>query len=231
MTRETDAVRVGVAVPAAGLGRRMGGVRKPFLELAGEPTLVHALRPFLADPRVVAIVVALAPDDMADPPAWLLGLDPRVSVVEGGDSRTESVRRALAALPADTTVLAVHDAARPLVSADVVARCIEIASEGEGAVAGCPAVDTIKEVDADGRVVRTPDRATLWQAHTPQVFPAGLLRQAYSAADGAGASDDATLVERLGHPVRMVDGGAGNLKVTRPADVSVAEALLRGTRP
>lgn len=222
-------IRVGVAVPAAGSGRRMGGVRKAFLELEGEPVLVHALRPFLARDEVVAVAVALSPADALEPPDWLTGLDPRVQVVPGGATRTESVRKAVRALPDDLTVVAVHDAARPLVRPDVVARCIELAAAGEGAVAGVPAVDTLKETDEGGIVARTLDRSRIWQAHTPQVFPAALAFQAYGAG-ATEATDDAALIERLGGRVRMVDGGRWNLKVTRPEDLPVAEALLRLAR-
>ncbi|MCG6987681.1 MAG: 2-C-methyl-D-erythritol 4-phosphate cytidylyltransferase [Gemmatimonadetes bacterium] len=222
-------IRVGVAVPAAGAGRRMGGVRKPFIELLGEPVLVHALRPLLDDPRVVSVVVALAPEDAASPPSWLVDLDARVGVVAGGDTRTDSVRAALAALPRDLEVIAVHDAARPLVTAEVVARCIDLASGGCGAVAGCPAVDTLKEVGLDGAIVGTPDRARFWHAHTPQVFPADVLRRAY-AMGGGDATDDAALVERVGGEVHLVDDGPSNIKVTRPEDVPVAEALLQSRR-
>ncbi len=207
----------------------MGGVRKPFLELDGEPVLVHALRPFLNHRDVVSVAVALSAKDMAAVPGWLTELDPRIGVVRGGASRWESVRNALAALPGDLDVVAVHDAARPLVSEDVVARCIELAVIGEGGVAGCPAVDTMKEVDDDGRVISTPDRSRLWQAHTPQVFPADVLRRAYTGPE-SGATDDSMLVERLGTTVRMVNGGSDNLKVTVPGDVAVAEAILRGRR-
>jgi len=224
--RPVETVRVGVAVPAAGSGQRMGGARKPFLELAGEPVLMRALRPFLADPRVVAVVVALAEPDAAAPPAWLTGLDSRIRVVRGGETRAESVRRALAALPEDVDVVAVHDAARPLVTEEVVARCIDVAAAGEGAVAGSPAVDTMKEVDGEGRILATPDRRRIWHAHTPQVFPAGALRRAY-LGDLDGATDDASLVERGGLRVRMVDGGPANLKVTRADDLALAEAILR----
>lgn len=220
------AARVGVAVPAAGSGRRMGGVRKPFLELRGEPVLVHALRPFLADPRVVAVSVALGEADAADPPSWLTGLDPRIRVVRGGATRAESVRAALEALPADVDVIAIHDAARPLVTREVVSRCVDVAVSGEGAVAGCPAVDTMKEVDGAGRVEGTPDRTRLWHAHTPQVFPAAVVRRAYAGRLGS-ATDDASLVEGSGTPVRMVDGGPTNLKVTRPDDLLLADAVLR----
>jgi 2-C-methyl-D-erythritol 4-phosphate cytidylyltransferase len=203
----------------------MGGARKPFLELAGRPVLVHALLPFLADARVVAIAVALSGEDAAHPPGWLTTLDARVRVVQGGDTRTASVAAALAALPADVDVIAVHDAARPLVASAVVSACIDLAGTGVGAVAGCPAVDTIKHVDDSGRIVATPDRSGIWQAQTPQAFPAALLRRAYAAAEGV-ATDDAALVERVGGEVRMIDAGPHNLKVTRSGDLALAEAVL-----
>lgn len=217
--------RVGVAVPAAGAGRRMGGTRKPFLVLGGRPLLLWALRPFLELPEVTAVAVALGAADAADPPAWLRGHDPRIRVVEGGEERTDSVRAAVAALPADVDVIAVHDAARPFVTADAVRRCIDVARAGQGAVAGCPAVDTIKEVDGARRVLSTPDRARLWHAHTPQVFPAALLRAAYTRP-GAAGTDDAALVEAAGGEVVMIDAGPHNLKITRPADLPLAEAIL-----
>jgi 2-C-methyl-D-erythritol 4-phosphate cytidylyltransferase len=203
----------------------MGGVRKPFLELGGEPVLLHALRPFLADHRVSTVVVALVDADAANPPEWLL-VDSRVSVVAGGATRSESVRRALGAMSESVTVIAVHDAARPLVAADVVRACIDLAATGIGAVAGCPAVDTLKEVDGEGRVISTPDRERLWQARTPQVFPAALLRRAY-AAEAGDATDDSALVERLGAVVRMVDDHGENVKVTRASDLTFAESVLR----
>lgn len=223
--RPASSLRVGVAVPAAGSGRRMGGARKPFLELGGRPVLAHALLPFLAEPRVVAVAVALFEEDAQRPPGWLTSLDTRVRVVPGGDTRTASVAAALAALPSDLDVIAVHDAARPLVTLAVVSACIDLAATGVGAVAGCPAVDTVKEVDERGRIVATPDRSRIWQAQTPQVFPAALLRRAYAAPNGV-ATDDAALVEHVGGEMRMVDAGPHNLKVTRPGDLVLAEAVL-----
>ena len=215
-------------MPAAGSGERMGGVRKPFLELAGEPVLLRALRPFLDDPRVVGVVVALSADQAAGPPDWLRALGPRVVVAPGGATRSQSVRAAIAALPAELDVIAVHDAARPLVTSEVVSSCIDLALEGFGAVAGCPAVDTLKRVGTDGAVIETPDRASLWHAQTPQAFPAHVLRSAYADTTAEG-TDDAALIERAasGTVVRMVDAGPFNLKVTRPLDVTLAEAILR----
>jgi 2-C-methyl-D-erythritol 4-phosphate cytidylyltransferase len=206
----------------------MGGVRKAFLDLLGQPTLLHALLPFLAETRVVAVVVALAPEDASSPPSWLLELAPRVLVVAGGATRSQSVRSAIAALPEDLDAIAVHDAARPLITLRVVAECLDLALEGFGAVAGCPAVDTLKRVDTQGFVLDTPDRASFWHAQMPQVFPAGVLRAAYADPRAEG-TDDSALVERTGSGVRvkLVDAGPSNLKVTRPEDVSVAEAILR----
>ena len=219
---------VGLAVPAAGIGRRMGGARKPFLELAGEPLLVHALRPFLALPEVKAVVVAVAPDEMGALPSWLTEMDSRVRVVPGGSTRLESVGNALDALPGELPVLAVHDAARPLVSPEVIRACIHQARNGVGAVAGWPVVDTLKEVDEEGRIVATPDRSRFWRAQTPQVFPAGILRQAYRRAREAelGATDDAALVAWIGGEVRMVRADPWNLKVTHPQDLALAGTLL-----
>jgi 2-C-methyl-D-erythritol 4-phosphate cytidylyltransferase len=203
----------------------MGGRRKPWLLLAGEPILRHALRPFLARPDGVRVIVALSPSDFADPPPWLSGLAPRVGLVAGGTSRTASVRAALDALP-EVDLVVVHDAARPLLTDDLLERCLQAARRGGGAVAGHPVVDTLKEVDGTGTVVGTPDRSRLWQAQTPQVFSQSLLRLAYASPDGAGATDDSVLVERAGGKVVMVEASPANLKVTTPDDLLLAEHLL-----
>jgi 2-C-methyl-D-erythritol 4-phosphate cytidylyltransferase len=204
----------------------MGGAKKPFLTLAGEPVLVHALRALLGHGEVTSVVVALAPEDAQAPPSWLTSLDPRVSVVAGGETRTDSVRAALAALPSDVDVIVVHDAARPLLTPDLLARCVRIAGEGRGAVAAYAAVDTLKEVAPSGRVVGTPERARFWHAQTPQAFPAAMIRRAYAGAPQGAATDDATLVERSGGPVVVVESSPRNLKVTSPEDLAVAELYL-----
>ena len=199
-------------------------MKKAFLEVAGVPVLQRALKPFLADPRVTRVVVALAGEDAETPPPWLLSLDPRIRVTAGGATRAASVRAAMDALPDDVDVIAVHDAARPFVSQEVVRQCIDLALSGVGAVAGTPAVDTLKRVDAEDRVVETPPRTEMWHAQTPQVFPAAVLRRAYG--EGREGTDDASLVEGSGTPVRMVYAGPGNFKVTHPEDVRLAEAVV-----
>ena len=218
---------MGVAVPAAGQGVRMGGIRKPFLELLGEPILAWALRPFLQHPRVAAVAVALGADDCSPPPGWLANWDPRIRIVPGGETRGDSVRAALHALPDDLSVIAVHDAARPLITGSIIDRCLAEVREGRGAVAGWPAVDTLKEVDEQGRILATPDRDRFWHAQTPQVFPRRLLLDAYRHAleTGIRETDDAALVEAFGGEIVMVPGSARNLKVTRPEDLPLAEFL------
>lgn len=220
---------VAVAIPAAGSGRRMGGRRKQYLELAGEPVLLRAVRPFLARDDVAEVVVALPAEDAAAPPAWLTGADERIRTVAGGGSRGASVREALAALSTGIRIVVIHDGARPLLDAGTLRRCVDEARTGRGAVAGVPAVDTMKEVEEGGRIVRTPDRSRLWHAQTPQAFPREVVVEAYRDAtdEELAATDDASLVERLGREVRMVRGSRRNLKVTRPGDLAVAEALLR----
>ncbi len=224
--------RAAVIVPAAGEGRRLGGVRKPFLELAGEPLLLHALRPFLAHPAVQAAVVALPQDVAAVPPGWLQVLDRRVLVVPGGAERTDSVRAALAAVPSDFDVILVHDAARPLVTGDIVNRVLAAVTDVVGAIAAVPVEDTIKEVEPERAIARTLDRTRLWRAQTPQGFPRALLEEAHrrAVADGVGATDDAALVERIGGRVVVVEGSAENFKITGPLDLPLAEAVLQRRR-
>lgn len=206
----------------------MGGVSKALLEMGGRPVLAHAIEPFLAEPRVAAVVIALEPRLADDPPGWLPGTDPRVRVVAGGIERSDSVRLALDAAPMDVDVVLVHDAVRPLVSRMLVSRMIDEAARGRSVTAAVPLVDTVHEVAADGRIVRTPDRERLWLAQTPQAFPAAVLREAYRKADLAGvkATDDAALVARFVGPVHVVEGERHNLKLTVAGDIKLAEALL-----
>ena len=221
-------IAAGVVIPAGGVGRRMGGVRKAFMELNGKPLLQHSIEPFLRSPYVVRVAVAVPHDMLTDPPKWLTELAPRVILVEGGSERGDSVRNGIEALDFTLDIILVHDAARPLVSDEVVQRCIAAAAEGRSVVAAIPVTDTIKEVDEGGRITGTPDRRVLWAAQTPQAFPAQTIRDAYARAkqDRINATDDAALVARYGGNVTVVHGSPENIKITSPADLTMAEHML-----
>lgn len=212
-------------VPAAGTGARMGGVRKPFIELGGRTVLDWALAPFLARDDVVELVVALGGGVTGE---RLVRADPRVRVARGGASRFESVASALDHLESEAGVVAVHDGARPFPLPVVIDACIRLAVDGWGAVAGVPAVDTIKKTDGD-RIIGTPRRDALWYAQTPQAFPRRVFEQAVAHCRGSGLSptDDAAMVEEMGARIRMVPSSAINLKITTPEDIVVAEAYIK----
>jgi 2-C-methyl-D-erythritol 4-phosphate cytidylyltransferase len=203
-------------VPAGGSGERLGADRpKAFVVCAGRPLVEWSLE-VLRD--VCDRVVVAAPE----------GYDDGADFVQGGDSRSASVRNALAAAP-EATVAVVHDAARPLITRDLVERCVAALEPGiDGAIAAARMSDTVKEAAADGRVLRTLDRSALWSIQTPQVFRADMLRRALErdAAALAAATDDASLVEEMGGTVRVVEAPPENIKVTRESDLRIVEALL-----
>lgn len=227
-----EAPRAAAVVVAGGAGRRMGGgggVRKQYLEIEGEPVLLRAIRPFLDHPAVSEVVVVLPADDLAEPPSWLTALP--LTLAAGGAERGESVWNGLAALSADAGIVLVHDGARPFVTGEIIDRVLARAGEG-GAIAAIPATDTIKEVDAAGRIVRTANRSRLWQAQTPQGFPLPLLKDAYERArrDGWSGTDDASLCERAGVSVTVVEGSRDNIKITTPSDLPIARAIAARLR-
>ena len=210
-------------IVAAGRGERLGsGGPKALIALAGKPMLQWSVDALGGVPAVERIVVALPPDSVDEAPAGTVG-------VAGGAVRSESVRLALAAA-GDRDPVIVHDAARPLVTAELIERALaELESSGADAViAAAPVADTIKEVADDGRTVaRTLDRSRLWAVQTPQVFRRSVLERALASDELiAQATDDAWLVERLGGRVRVVDSPAENIKVTTALDISIAEKLL-----
>lgn len=213
-------------VVAAGSGRRLGaGGPKALVECAGRPLLAWSLDALLAAPDVAEVVVALPAG--ADP----AGVVPvGVRVVTGGAERSLSVRAALAAAGEGPELVLVHDAARPLLTAQLITACIAAAAAPgvEGAIAAAPVADTIKEAGGDGVVQRTLNRSRLWAAQTPQVFRRAALHAALAQDDSvlAAATDDASLVEARGGTVVIVPAAAENLKVTTPADLERAAALL-----
>ncbi|MFM8998926.1 MAG: 2-C-methyl-D-erythritol 4-phosphate cytidylyltransferase [Actinomycetota bacterium] len=225
----TDAAAI---VLAAGSGARLGAdLPKAFVPLGARPLLAHAVDTLRACPRIGAIVVAV-------PAAWvarataLLGADAGCAVVAGGETRRDSVRVALDALPADTGVVVCHDAARPLAPPALVDAVLDALADADGAVPGLPVVDTVKRVEG-GLVVRTEPRAGLVAVQTPQAFRVPALREAHrrlAAADGAAVTDDAMAVEAVGGRIRVVPGDPRAFKVTDAADLARAEALLAGVR-
>ena len=203
---------------AAGAGERLGSdVPKAFVACAGRPLIEWSLDVLRA---VCDRVVVAVPPGMS-----VAGVD----VVEGGPVRSDSVRRALAAAP-EATVAVVHDAARPLLTRDLVERCIDALGDGfDGAIAASPVIDTVKQVDPNLRVTRTLDRSTLWAIQTPQVFVADVLRRALDVDEPilAAATDDASLVEAAGGSVRVVEAPRENFKVTTAVDLEIAASALR----
>jgi 2-C-methyl-D-erythritol 4-phosphate cytidylyltransferase len=231
---------VGVVVPAAGSGRRLGGGgAKALVPLAGRALLVHAVAAMDANRRVAAVVVVGHPDAL-EATAKLLaeeGVAKLAAVVAGGPTRQASVAAGLRALPPGPGYVAVHDAARPLVAPGAVDRLLAALQEAEadgvaGVVPGLPVVDTVRRVDAAGRSGGVVDRERLRAMQTPQLFVRLILEEAHRLAlrDGVEGTDEAALVELAGHPVQVVPGDPENLKVTTPLDLAVAEALLARRR-
>jgi 2-C-methyl-D-erythritol 4-phosphate cytidylyltransferase len=222
---------VAALVLAAGRGERLGStVPKAFVPLAGTPLLLHTLAALARVPEIDCVVPVLAAADHARFEALRAALAriPKLApAVTGGAERQDSMRAGLAALGAEVTLVAVHDAARPFVRARDVARVLEAARAVGAAVLAVPVTDTIKRVRA-GRVVETPGRDECWAAQTPQAFRIEILREALAKAVAAGVrvTDDAQLVERLGLPVAVVEGDPGNVKITRPGDLVAAESRL-----
>ena len=225
---------VGVVVVAAGASTRVGGAElKQLRWVAGKPMLLHSVETFMARPDVVSVVCVLPARYAGDPPPWLFQVDvDRLMVAPGGATRTESVANGLDDLPDEASVVLIHDAARPLVDDATIDRVIERVRAGESAIAALPVVDTIKEVDESGHIVRTIDRSRLWRAQTPQGFPREVIVRAHREARAGrlAATDDAALCERLGIPVSVVHGSERALKITQEEDFVRAEALAR-TRP
>ena len=221
---------VGVVIVAGGGGTRAGGDElKQFRWVAGKPMLLHSVQTFMARPDVGMVVVVLPQRYAGDPPPWLFQCDvDRLLVSLGGRTRGESVANGLDDLPDEAQIVLVHDAARPLVGAATIDRVVAAVREGKSVVAALPVVDTLKEVDDEGRIVRTVPRERLWRAQTPQGFPRQVIVDAHrrAKADRVDATDDAALLERLGVPVHVVRGSERALKVTEPDDFARVDALF-----
>jgi 2-C-methyl-D-erythritol 4-phosphate cytidylyltransferase len=220
---------VGVVIVAAGAGTRTGTRElKQFRWVAGKPMLLHSVQRFMERSDVAVVVCVLPRAYAGDPPPWLFQCDvDRLLVSVGGRERGESVYNGLTDLPPEVEIVLVHDAARPLADAATIERVVAEARRGHGAVAALPVVDTLKEVDEAGRIIRTVGRDRLWRAQTPQGFPREMIERAYADARAAGvaATDDAALCERLGFPVVVVRGSERAMKVTDESDFARLEAI------
>ncbi len=213
---------------------------KQFLELDGTPIVIHSLRRIASCALVTDIIVATRADEVARLEERIAKekFKQTVRVVKGGDSRQDSVAAALSEVPKDTEIVLVHDAVRPFVTTEQIARVIEEARRCQAAILGIPAMDTVKEVkraslpEDVALITGTVPRERVVLAQTPQAFATKLLKEAFARAqaDGVSASDEAGLVERIGHDVHVVLGSERNMKITRPADMELARFYLESER-
>jgi 2-C-methyl-D-erythritol 4-phosphate cytidylyltransferase/2-C-methyl-D-erythritol 2,4-cyclodiphosphate synthase len=232
-------LKTGAIIPAAGSGSRMGGVTpKQFMPLAGLPMLVRTIRTLQAVEDIRGIVIVVAPEyldltrEMID--RYRLASGPgSIDVVAGGRLRQDSVRAGLRALGPDINMVLVHDAARPLVPTELIKACLLAARQHGAAIAALPVKDTVKKADEQGRATATVDRGFLWLAQTPQVATRVLLQEAFVEAERQSftATDEAAMLEHLGHSPLLVPGSERNLKITTPNDLLLAEVLLLQESP
>lgn len=219
-------------VPAAGRGLRMGGsVPKQFLSLGGEPLVIQSLRSLQAAPVIGQIILAVPPADVEYCEHEIVSrqrFTKVTKVVAGGAERQDSVRHALAQIPSNTEIVLIHDAVRPFVTLRMIAEVVAAARKEGAAIIALPMRDTVKQVRMDGMIERTVDRTPLWLAQTPQAFRRDWIEIAHrkAHAEGVRATDDAFLVEWLGYSVAVVEGSGENIKVTRPEDLVIGEAIL-----
>ena len=222
-----DKEKVGAVIVAAGKSERMGEVDKMFALLHGQPLLVRATRPFQQSSLIDQIVVVVSGERETHCRRLMAGEEwGKVSnVCLGGARRQDSVAAGLTLLEnCDWAVI--HDGARPLVTTELIERGLEAARETGAAVAAVPVTDTIKVAAKDGTVHQTPPRQNLWAIQTPQIFRIKIITDAYKKAR-EDVTDDASLVEKLGHKVKLFMGSYDNIKVTTPADLELAEILWR----
>lgn len=232
-------MHVTAIVAAGGSGRRLGAGRpKQLLDIGGTTILERSVRAFLAHARVTDVILALPAEVAADPPGWLASAGASLRVVSGGARRQDSVANAFDHVPGDADVVLVHDAARPFVTADLIDGAIDAAAAHGAAIVALPVHDTVKRVDLSrgGRVIaQTIPREEIYLAQTPQAFRREVLGAAIALGrSGVEATDEAALAERAGHAVHVVEGNAGNVKITTAADLALARganaAIAQQTR-
>ena len=219
-------------IVAAGKGRRMGTeISKQFLPLCGKEILAHTVEKFEKAACIRDIILVTGGDALQD--VWQMaqeyGWKKIISVTEGGKERQDSVFLGLQQVPQDTEIVLIHDGVRPFVTEEILERSIAAAKETGGCVAGVPAKDTIKVCDAEGFAIATPDRSTLRQIQTPQTFRRKEILAAYekAKADGFLGTDDASVAEHIGFPVRVIMGSYRNIKITTKEDLLIGAAFLK----
>jgi 2-C-methyl-D-erythritol 4-phosphate cytidylyltransferase len=224
-------------VLAAGEGRRLGGdTPKTYLPIAGRPLVLRTLDRMFSASSVESVVLVVAAEQRARCESLLRSdaalRDRRWLLQTGGATRQESARRGLERVGSDAAIVIIHDAARPFVSAGLIDRCVEAAAEKQAVAVGLPVRDTIKSVSPEHWIQSTPERSTLWEIQTPQVFKRELIVAAHERAlrEGAQVTDDAMVVERIGTQVYVLEGERTNFKITVPEDVWLAETLIREGR-
>lgn len=223
-------------IPAAGMGKRMGAsINKQYLQLGGRPILAHTISVFEHSPLIDSIYLVIPADEIPycrENVVEAGGFKKIAAIIPGGKERQNSVMNGLNAMQdcvADDDVVLIHDGVRPLITESLLRESIAVARVNDGALVAVPAKDTIKTV-ANGIVVDTPPRETLWQAQTPQAFRFGIIHAAHLSAekDGFIGTDDASLIERSGGKICIVPGDYRNIKITTPEDLILAEAFLTG---
>ena len=223
-------------IVAAGKGKRMGTeISKQFLPLGGKEILAHTVEKFQQASAIRDIVLVTGADSQQDVQDMVreYGWNKVVSVTAGGRERQDSVYNGLKQVGKDTEIVLIHDGVRPFVTEEILEDSIAVALKMGGCVAGVPAKDTIKVCNVENIAVATPDRSTLWQIQTPQTFRKELILQAYkeAKADGFIGTDDASLAEHSGYPVKVIMGSYRNIKITTKEDMLIGEAFLKEETP
>ena len=221
--------RIQAIIPCAGIGSRLKTHKsKPFVDLCGQPILIHSLKAF-NDTKVDSIILVVHKDEMNNINQLLNQYDLKkdIDVVVGGDTRSQSVSNGLKVIHNATDIVLIHDAARPLITADLIDQAIEMCITKEAVIIGVPLKSTIKCIK-NGVVEKTLDRTMLYDIQTPQVFKKNLLVQAHKLPEKDEVTDDSMLLERMGYSVYIIEGSYRNIKITNIEDLIMAEAFLKG---
>ena len=228
-------MKISAIIAGGGSGKRMQSQEnKLFIEIGGTAILAMTTAVFESAEIINEIIITVPAEDIERTKNLIkqYSFKKVTQVIAGGPARQASVFNGLQAVSADTDTVVIHDGARPFVTEEIIARAIDVTKTCKAAVVGMPVKDTIKTVNGDGFIASTMDRNLLWQAQTPQVFDAALIKDAYAKAQKSGfqATDDSSLVERLGESVKMIPGSYENIKITTPEDIITAEAILRSKK-